>query len=604
MIAILLIAGAPKTPSLHIFSGVIPFLWTIKLLVSCFIIFFITRIMSSRIITTRLPDLFEWSCLVLIFIDLYVFNIKAFLSEAHFFATFPGLVEMALILIYVMYILLVQIMFCYALASAGIMAKRDIRQDLATKVKFILPAVIPYLFVSLFAEVFELLDFTVFNHFKDVVPQGVSFILTLFILVLIIPFFIRKIWGCIPLEQGVLRNSIKMLLAKSGVSFRDVLVWPLAGSRACTAAVVGLFPGFRYLMLTRCLMDILAPAEIEAVVAHEVAHVKRMHLWWQFALLAGYALLVYSLAEPAMQWLFSHKIVIKVLLNMEDIPFDLTSFVLIMPFILFFILYFRFFMGYFIRNFEREADMAVFELHGHPYNLISAFEKIAFLSGNIRNEPNWHHFSIGQRIEFLRLCYVRPEERKFFTSSFFNKKIAALGCISLLIAAAHVFPVNEWSKEQSQHTIDNTVSVILEEGGDNPVWYLLAGQLLSEKGFFEQAASAYQKAYKLAPESPDVLNDYAWFLVTTQKNEFRDYELGLQFAKQAVEKKQAPHILDTLAEAYFANGLFEQAIQAEQRAIALNPENPEHYRKQILKFEAATAKKESDSITSISEQAG
>ena len=72
------------------------------------------------------------------------------------------------------------------------------------------------------------------------------------------------------------------------------------------------------------------------------------------------------------------------------------------------IIYFRFIMGFFMRHFERQADTyAAITLHD-PTPIISSLEKIALLSGKIRDVPSWHHFSIRQRVEFLLKSNENP----------------------------------------------------------------------------------------------------------------------------------------------------------------------------------------------------
>ena len=39
------------------------------------------------------------------------------------------------------------------------------------------------------------------------------------------------------------------------------------------------------------------------------------------------------------------------------------------------------------------------------------------MSGNIRNKPSWHHFGIGERIDYLELCerepnYITAQDKK------------------------------------------------------------------------------------------------------------------------------------------------------------------------------------------------
>ena len=73
--------------------------------------------------------------------------------------------------------------------------------------------------------------------------------------------------------------------------------------------------------------------------------------------------------------------------------------------IIVFLIYFRFIFGYFMRNFERQADTYVYALFHSAKPLISTFEKIAATSGEHPDRPNWHHFSITKRIEYVITSY-------------------------------------------------------------------------------------------------------------------------------------------------------------------------------------------------------
>ena len=63
---------------------------------------------------------------------------------------------------------------------------------------------------------------------------------------------------------------------------------------------------------------------------------------------------------------------------------------------------------------------------------------------------------------------------------------------------------------------------------------------------------------------PMALNSFAWFLVTASEKSLRDPRRALDLAKLAVTatKEKDPAILDTLAEAYHANGMFKEAVEA------------------------------------------
>jgi hypothetical protein len=51
-----------------------------------------------------------------------------------------------------------------------------------------------------------------------------------------------------------------------------------------------------------------------------------------------------------------------------------------------------------------------------------------------------------------------------------------------------------------------------------------------------------------------------------------------------VDLNRAPFILDTLAEAYYANGMRQEAITTSKEAMSLAKENMGYYKNQLEKF--------------------
>ncbi|MEM7754537.1 MAG: M48 family metalloprotease [Planctomycetota bacterium] len=93
------------------------------------------------------------------------------------------------------------------------------------------------------------------------------------------PLAIRAVWNAPSLPAGELRASIQRVLDRHGVRVRDVVVWRTGGT-ITNAAVVGVFPSLRYLALTDGMLDALPEDELEAVTAHEVAHLRLRHVPW------------------------------------------------------------------------------------------------------------------------------------------------------------------------------------------------------------------------------------------------------------------------------------------------------------------------------------
>ena len=101
---------------------------------------------------------------------------------------------------------------------------------------------------------------------------------------------------------------------------------------------------------------------------------------------------------------------------------------------------------------------------------------------------------------------------------------------------------------------------------------------------YEEAIIAYEKIIYLEPEQAMSLNNLAWLLLTASDDELRNERRALDLAKKAVDLERSPIFLDTLAEAYFRNGMIQEALNTIDEAIFLATENRAYYKKQLEKF--------------------
>jgi STE24 endopeptidase len=92
-----------------------------------------------------------------------------------------------------------------------------------------------------------------------------------------------------PLADSPLRRRLEALAARLDLRYRDILVWHTSYGIG-NAAVMGLVPRFRYILLTDLLIETLDDDQIEAVFAHEAGHVKHGHLLWYVAFWAMFLL--------------------------------------------------------------------------------------------------------------------------------------------------------------------------------------------------------------------------------------------------------------------------------------------------------------------------
>ncbi len=206
----------------------------------------------------------------------------------------------------------------------------------------------------------------------------------LFLAAWVFPAFLRFFWGCSRLPDGPLRQRLTALQERAGVRFSQMYVWHFGGG-LLNAAAVGLFPPFRYLFLSRALMESLPPGEVDSVVCHEMGHLRHRHLLFYVL----FTLAVLSLAQYAVAWIG-------------------TDYLNVFTMIMVMILYFRFGFGFLSRRMERQADLFALEVQGSHDPLCRALDRIALYSGNLRHAASWHHLSIAERVNFLRAAGADP----------------------------------------------------------------------------------------------------------------------------------------------------------------------------------------------------
>lgn len=108
-----------------------------------------------------------------------------------------------------------------------------------------------------------------------------------------------------------------------------------------------------------------------------------------------------------------------------------------------------------------------------------------------------------------------------------------------------------------------------------------------KEGKSELASLEYERAMKILngviaenPDDPDLLNEVAWFMV------LRD--ISLKQARVLIDKAleikpEDANILDTAALIYFKLGYKKKAVELEEKALKLDPEN-KYFKEMLEKF--------------------
>ena len=106
---------------------------------------------------------------------------------------------------------------------------------------------------------------------------------------------------------------------------------------------------------------------------------------------------------------------------------------------------------------------------------------------------------------------------------------------------------------------------------------MLLADLYAQQKLYAEAIKAYQRVLRLAPDMAEAHNNLAWLYATCDDQNYRDPKAALDHAQLAVnltEWKEGEFI-DTLAEAHYVNGDYQQAVEIQKKALALEPDNKE-----------------------------
>ena len=526
---------------------------------------------------------------------LYVCDSKYYLSVLSLDNSTPGLVNIAGLMLFVLYL---AIMWRAAKRHYERIfgRKQSTAAFILSNIKVNLPIVFPWVILSLFYDILVLLPLpglqkVVASEWGDLLFFG---IFLLFVLIFFPPL-VRRLWGCKKLPDGYLKSYLDEFCAKQNFS-ADYYLWPLFEGRMLTAAVMGIVPGLRYILLTPALVETMSRVELEAILAHEIGHVKKYHLLLYVFLIAGFSLLVSMLAEPLIYMFLSlsplNKLIVESGISVETALTLLGA----VPLLIFMLVYFRFIFGYFIRNFERQADLFSLQAIGNAQALVSAFEKIALLSGNIRGQRNWHHFGIGERIDCLEHAEEEPEQINRHNKKVRYSLLLYVAILLLTFVLVRQIPTEALAQRYQENFAEAVLLQKVKQEPDRALWQRLIGDLMLTQKMEKKALEAYQKAYSLEPANPEIMNNLAWLLLTSDDLSLRDPQKALTLARAAAALEPKGHVLDTLATAYWANGLVEEAVLAEKRAAAIDGAQKRFYMAQINKF---TSQSYEDSVSEL-----
>jgi Zn-dependent protease with chaperone function len=542
-------------------------------------------IQEDRAVSSAISRLSVLALLVFA-VNIYVFRLNTAFSHVQLFQKIPTLEALLFLGLFVSYLVMVW-HAAYPVQKQWFSRPVSCKQYIFSQLSFALPTLLPWLSLSLFV---DMVRFIAYPPLDDLMtgPVGEMIIIMVFMAGIAVfgPVFIKTMWQCRPMEKGPGRSRIEAVCHMAGLRYADILIWDLFAGSMITAGVMGLVGKFRYILVTPALLGSLDDDELAAVILHEIGHVKHRHMLYYLVFFIGFIACNAVLYDPLMllvlagatflpQAVFSG-------IDLSQVHSVLMGAILICLFIV----YFRFVFGFFMRNFERQADLYLYRFFPDALPLIRTFYKIGAISRQDMERPNWHHFSIGQRIRFLEKC----QENSALIAQHHRRVrrmigVAVIGLISVVGFGYHL------SYGQFKPGFDNFVTgrLVIEQlkmDPENADLHVVAGDFHYTSQNFIQAITAYESAIHINSDHVHALNNLAWLLATCPVTEIQNPGRALNLAGRAVAlAPQSPFVLDTYAEALFANHRAAEAVSVARKALELARDRQNYYQNQVRRFQ-------------------
>jgi Zn-dependent protease with chaperone function len=514
----------------------------------------------------------------------YAFNLKYWLlliPGFERFAVMQGTLALSLFFFYLSTIWYFAFPTYQTIFLTGITRRSFVRSNL----RFNLPILFPWAVLSFLYDLIALSSWLGPNSVVNSVEGQLIFLAGfLTLLMVFMPKIIQYWWGCRPLDSSEKGRELEAFLREKGFKYRHILKWPIFEGRMMTAGIMGIVPRYRYILVTESLLEILTLEELKAVFAHEMGHAKYFHLLFYVFFFLGFMALSFGLFDFFF-YLFSVQPFLGKIISGSDSQYlNLFYLIFSIPMLMTLLVYFRYVMGFFMRNFERQADLHSSVIMGTPRTAVSSLEKIALLSGRSRSIPSWHHFSIKERVDYLWRTLREPglvkRHNRFVTISF----LIYLVC---LVGLGYMLNYSHMKQHMTYSLVGKALNQQLLRDPDNIAIYRDLAMVSQYMGKYHEAIEAYEKVITLDPNHATSLNNLAWLLATAPREELRDKDRALDLARKAVMLERSSVFLDTLAEAYYVNGLIHDAVEIIEEAIAVAADNREYYEEQLMKFLAA-----------------
>ncbi len=223
---------------------------------------------------------------------------------------------------------------------------------------------------------------------KNIITVAMPIIM-IFLFNLILPVFYPKLLKAVNLEDERLSPLLNGLFDQAGIKRPKLYQWPTKEKKLANALVTGLVKP--KVFISDYYLENAEPNEIEAIIAHEVGHLKHKHLFKRLLYIVGGLCEVY-LVGFLMEWYENY--------TGKEINTYLGLAIILVPFIL----YISLGLLRYYRKQEKKADEFALEIGIKPEVMITALLKLARLNHtatklNKLDEGFQTHPSMARRIK-------------------------------------------------------------------------------------------------------------------------------------------------------------------------------------------------------------
>lgn len=236
------------------------------------------------------------------------------------------------------------------------------------------------------------------------------------------PRVVAWAWDTRELPRDERRARLEAFLEGHGIAGTRLAEWR-TGYQTANAAVVGLSRRSRTVYLSDSLLAQMDDAELEAVLAHEVAHVRLRHVPLFLVVSAGWILFVDLLAR--------HQALEHPWLAFACLGAGFAAW----------------FAGFtwLSRRAELQADLHAIAMLGDRGALVRALEKVG---GRLRDVAGWRHFSVADRVRLLDRAAGDPSLRRGLDRTM---RLVAVGAVLLALLAGALHAARLVREAPQQH---------------------------------------------------------------------------------------------------------------------------------------------------------